>query len=93
MTQKQKKAVIMLKEAIKKFEGYENVYLATEDAISLKRAIENQEGYIKELLEERNLMVEQILDKVRYISTVEDNRFILYKDVLDRFERQLKGEE
>ena len=100
MTQRQKEAVIMLKEAIRKFDGCENVYLAMEDAISLKRVIENQEGYIKELLEEiddlkedHNLMVEKILDKVRYLCGSEGNKLIIDKETLRALERRLKGEE
>ena len=54
MTQKQKESVVMLKEVIKKFEGCENVYLATEDAVSLKELIEYQAEYIKELEENRD---------------------------------------
>ena len=52
MTHKQIEAVVMLKEAIRKFEGCESVYLAIEDAKVLKELIDSQAEYIKELLEQ-----------------------------------------
>lgn len=70
MTQRQQEAFIMLKEAIRKFDNCENIYLAFEDAKALKRIIENQEGYIKELIEENK----NLQDKID--STSKEKKFI-----------------
>jgi RNA processing factor Prp31 len=100
MAHKQIEAIIMLDEVIKKFEGCENVYLAMEDAVALKSAIENHQKFIIELIQEiddlkedHNLMVEKILDKVRYLCWSDGNKLIIDKETLNTLERRLKGEE
>ena len=76
MTQRQKEAFIMLKEAIRKFDNCENIYLAFEDAKSLKRVIENQEGYIKDL-------VEELKDLNKELKKVQEERDMYFNNMQD----------
>lgn len=98
MTQKQIESLEIFNFAIKNSNGA--VVIDRESAIDIKRIIENQVGYIKELLEEiksleleHDLIVERILDKLRYLCGLEGNKLVIDKEALNTLERRLKGEE
>ena len=98
MTHKQIEAFEMFKFIINNCN--DTVAINRETAINIKRIIENQAQYTKELLEQidnlqedHNLMVERILDKVRYLCGSDGNKLIIDKETLNTLERRLKGEE
>ena len=102
MTHKQIEAFEMFKFIINNCN--DTVAIDRETAINIKQIIENQAEYTKELLEQidslkedHDLMVEQILDKVRYLCGMKDRDnnqvYVITKDELNNLERRLKGEE
>lgn len=73
MTQAQQKAFEILKFTLRKQDYMDAIKIDAEDAKSLKRVIENQEGYIKELEKENKELQDRVIELLD-LTEIQDNK-------------------